>query len=366
MWLYCNTTRGACNGLSGFPAGLFGTGGIGYGGGRKEAESMSTVTQPGSPHGPKGPNGPEDPFRYGWRYVKTTGPDGAEEVKQIPLTLEDLYHPQEEDFIVQGECHIRNCFYLAAVLQTHLGDRALVTCDLRMAWDTPLVRPTGPDVTVIFGAARGNRGTFDCTAEGRRPTVVFEVVSPNTRAADLGPKVRDHYLARVPWYVIVDNRNLEDEGPPDLRVLGYRWTENGYSSVPLAENDRLWVEPLGVYVSVRGDHVVCNDAAGAELLDYSAEHQARLLADQQRQAERQQREAAEQQRDAERQQREAAEQQRDAERQQREAAEQARRLAEQQSEVERQQREVAEQAKLALEERLRQLEEQLRRPGGEP
>src|SRR4051812_21420847 len=102
---------------------------------------MSTVTQPGTPHGPKDS---DDPFRYGWRYVKSAGPDGAEQWTKVPLTLEDVHHPQEEDFIVQRESHIRNCLYLRMVLQTYLGDRAWVTCDLRVAWDAPGVEPTGP------------------------------------------------------------------------------------------------------------------------------------------------------------------------------------------------------------------------------
>src|SRR5258708_6453475 len=122
---------------------------------------MSTGTQPDAPRDPPPPK--EDPFRYGWRYLKTVGPDGTEQLQQIPLTLEDVHYPQEEDFIMQRGAHAEDCIYLYQILKVHLGDRALMTFDLRIAWDTPEVRPLGPDVTVIFdGVYDPARGTFDC------------------------------------------------------------------------------------------------------------------------------------------------------------------------------------------------------------
>ena len=32
----------------------------------------------------------DDPFRYGWRYVRRTQPDGTTVIDEIPLTRDDL------------------------------------------------------------------------------------------------------------------------------------------------------------------------------------------------------------------------------------------------------------------------------------
>ena len=132
---------------------------------------MSIVTHPGSPWDS---HSKDNPYRYGWRYQKTLDANGKEHFKQIPLTLADVLHPQEEDFIVQRPGHAEDCIYLHDVLQTLLGETALVTFDLRIAWDTPDVEPLGPDVTVIFdGIYDRDRGTFKVATEGVAPTVVF-------------------------------------------------------------------------------------------------------------------------------------------------------------------------------------------------
>ncbi len=46
-----------------------------------------------------------DPFRYGWRYVRRTLPDGRETLDQVPLTLEDVLHPEEEDATPEDTIH---------------------------------------------------------------------------------------------------------------------------------------------------------------------------------------------------------------------------------------------------------------------
>ena len=46
-----------------------------------------------------------DPYFYGWRFVARPRPDGTVERVQVPLTAEDVLHPQEEDFIVQTSEH---------------------------------------------------------------------------------------------------------------------------------------------------------------------------------------------------------------------------------------------------------------------
>ena len=236
---------------------------------------MSTVNHSGAPRGPKNP---EDPFRYGWRYRKTIGPDGTEQSKQIPLTLEDVHHPQEEDFIMQRGGHAEDCIYLHDVLQTHLEEAALVTFDLRIAWDTPEVAPLGPDVTVIFGRHLQSGAGDVRLCPGRSATdgrVRGDLAGhPAHRSV---PKIRRILSGWAwPWYVIIDALGFRD-GQWDLRVIGYRRTEAGYVQVPLDDRDWLYVEPLQLYVAVRAGQVVCYDKAGEELLNHRELSKARAL-----------------------------------------------------------------------------------------
>jgi len=41
-----------------------------------------------------------DPYRYGWRYVRCEREDGVVVTEQVPLTLEDVLHPQEGDQVL--------------------------------------------------------------------------------------------------------------------------------------------------------------------------------------------------------------------------------------------------------------------------
>ena len=56
---------------------------------------------PGQPASP--PAEVHTPF-YGWRYDKAA-PDGGFDLDQVPLTLEDVLHPQEDDVIPENTQH---------------------------------------------------------------------------------------------------------------------------------------------------------------------------------------------------------------------------------------------------------------------
>src|SRR4051794_16338542 len=80
-----------------------------------------------------------DPFHYGWRFVKQVQPDGSETFEQVPLALEDLLHPEEEDYHVNTDGHEVDGFYLRGVIQAKVADdpSAAVLTDCRVAWDVP-------------------------------------------------------------------------------------------------------------------------------------------------------------------------------------------------------------------------------------
>ena len=123
---------------------------------------MSTTREPLTE--PTYPTGPEaDPFRYGWRYVKVTRPDGTIDLEQVPLTLEDVLYPEEEDFIVNNALHARDCHYLENALLIAVNGREDVEVlrEVRVDWGVEGVRPLGPDLAVFEDLARqGRPGVF--------------------------------------------------------------------------------------------------------------------------------------------------------------------------------------------------------------
>jgi len=133
-----------------------------------------------------------DPFRYGWRLVPRPTPDNPYHLEQVPLTLDDVLHPEVGDFIVHSDRHETDRMYLTAVLRARLepSRRAIVLSDVRIAWDLPDLRAHGPDVMVIPGVRkRRNWSTFEVAVERARPALIIEIVSPDARENDVVIKV---------------------------------------------------------------------------------------------------------------------------------------------------------------------------------
>jgi hypothetical protein len=285
-----------------------------------------------------------DPYRYGWRYVRRTAPDGAETFDQVPLTPEDVLHPQEEDFIVNDSAHNNDRAYLHTVLDARRPrwPSAVVLEDVRVDLDIPSVRPLGPDVSVFFHVRDPERrwGTFEVAAEGVRPVLLVEITSPETRSNDVGLKVDYFHRAGAALYVIVDRPR--PDGP--VKLTGYRYTPQQYEPLAPDSEGRLPLGPLGLLLGARGNRVVLYDAAtGEELGDYAAVAEQRDRAEQSREVEAQARRAAEA-------------------RAQEEA--QARRAAEARAQEEAQARRTAEAQLGELQARVRELERRLQGPPG--
>lgn len=244
---------------------------------------MTTTVPPPTPP----PAETSDPYIYGWRYMRRDLPDGNYVFDQVPLTLEDVLHPEEGDQVIHSDAHQRRCIYLYNVLQSRLSadPHAVVLHDVRIKWDKPELRPHGPDLMVIFNVReRKNWSTFDVANEGTRPSLIIEVTSPETRATDLADKL-DHYdFAGVPFYVIVDALDRREE--QRIRLLGYRKHGDAYAAIALDERGWLWLEPVQLWLGVRDNEVYCFDANGEQLGDYmavvtalSAEAHARAVAE---------------------------------------------------------------------------------------
>ncbi len=228
--------------------------------------AIPTETAPGAPGEPA----EVDPFRYGWRYLQHTLPDGTTQIEQVPLTLEDLLHPEEGDQVTHNAAHQRRCRYLCNVFSAQLRhDRtAVVLDDVRVKWDVPELKPHGPDIMVIFGVReRKNWSTFDVAQEGVRPAVIVEVTSPETRSIDRSDKLEEYDLAGVPHYVIVDS--FSRRGEETVRLLGYTQTPSGYRVLAPDTRGWLWLEPLRLFIGIADNEVVCYDEAGHPLADYA-------------------------------------------------------------------------------------------------
>jgi Uma2 family endonuclease len=202
----------------------------------------------------------DDPFRYGWRYVRRTQPDGTVVVEEIPLTRDDLLYPEEGDFVVQEPWHTQDFTYCYSALTAWFAAQSTVVVlgDCRVDWGVPGIRPLGPDIVVLYEVPHWLRqATFHLAGEGGTPVLVVEIASPSTRDNDLGIKRAFYYQAGVQKYVIVD-RGPEGEDP--VRLLGYQRGPTDWLPLPPDAQGRLDLAPVGLSMGIEDDRPWFYDA----------------------------------------------------------------------------------------------------------
>lgn len=212
----------------------------------------------------------EEPFPYGWRYVQHDADDGSFSYVQVPLTLDDVLHPEEGDQVTQSTDHQRRCRYLCNVFTARLAtDPAAVALhEVRISWDVADLKAHGPDLSVILGIReRRNWSTFNVATEGVRPALIVEVTSPGTRGLDLFQKVDEYDIAGVPLYVIVDF--VERQSAPQARLIGYQQLGGVYTTLAADAQGRLWLPPVRLWLGLDDGEVFCYDESGTRLGDYS-------------------------------------------------------------------------------------------------
>jgi Uma2 family endonuclease len=222
----------------------------------------------------------EDPYQLGWRYIRHALPEGGERYEQVPLKPGDLLHPEEGDQMTHSRAHQRVVRYLTDTIEARFADTlgVVVLDDVRIAWDVAELRPHGPDVMVIFDVREvKNWSTFNVATEGTRPTLLFEITSPDTRENDLIHKL-DHYeQAGVPYYLIVDLRQRGELLRP--RLLGYVLTGAAYQPLQPDERGWLWLEPLRLWLGLEANEVYLYEEAGRRLGDYTEVVRALAMAE---------------------------------------------------------------------------------------
>ncbi|MFI5460211.1 MAG: Uma2 family endonuclease [Isosphaerales bacterium] len=235
---------------------------------------MSTVHKP--PSRTRQPGAAS--FRYGYRYVRKKLPNGRVGFDRVPLTLEDVLHPQFGDVHVLSSAHSLDCRYTHDVLDAWLADdpSAAVLSDVGVFWDEPELEHHSPDITVILGVQRRQDwSSFHVKTEGVRPVLIVEVTSPATRVNDVKTKVEEYAQARVPFYVIADARGRGKKRR--LKLISYRLERGAYKPVELDEQGRAWLEPVRLWLGTAvnpetgGDRLVLIDpATGEEIGNYTA------------------------------------------------------------------------------------------------
>jgi flagellar biosynthesis GTPase FlhF len=245
----------------------------------------------------------------------------------------------------------------------HLPTRR-VFCDHRIDFSVADIEPFGPDIAVFEPVPEwnGNRGTFVAAEFGARPLLVVEVTSPSTRKNDVGIKIDLYERCAVPLYVIIDRQSGEDG--TTLTLWAYHLGPNGYETVEVDDQGRLWLDPVKLWLGLVDGRAACFDAAGRRILPavdlakQAAEMTARLEeeAESRRESEERLRTLGEALNQRNEQQRAAVQELRE--------AEQARREAEQARQAAELARHEAEQRAEQAEAALRALQEEFRRRNG--
>ncbi len=239
------------------------------------------LTSPEPPTAALAPPADPNPFRYGWRYVNKRLPDGRIEVEEVPLTLEDVLHPQEDDVIPENTVHEPERGHLTGAFRTRLSRlyNGHVFSDCIIDWNVPGLRNHSPDVSVfedVRGLPLPRLGTFRRADFGGRCLLAVEIVSPDTRTNDVDRKPEHYHRAGVRQYVIVDQQR--EDGP--RQIVDRRWTADGFVIEPADSNGRVRLDSLGLLIGLRDNRVVIFDAAtGDELREYAGEYASRVAAE---------------------------------------------------------------------------------------
>jgi Uma2 family endonuclease len=153
--------------------------------------------------------------------------------------------------------HLQTMVYLVAALQAYFAGRndVYVAGNQFMYWieGNPRQR-VAPDIYVVFGVPkRPWRPTWKVWEEGKAPDVIFELTSRSTVGEDIYRKYRLYQRLGVKEYILVDVLRDYLVQP----VMLHRLKGNDYDLIPNERpNDREWwahSELLGLHVVVRAE-----------------------------------------------------------------------------------------------------------------
>jgi Uma2 family endonuclease len=182
-------------------------------------------------------------------------PGGRMELVSMPLTPELFLNPQVGDKMTQGKRHLDTARWIAERLEDFFRPElgVLVTMDMKHLFGPGLDQPS-PDISVIRGVRNrdADRESFDAIAEGVRPCLIIEIVSPlssRIRKTDLEDKVTLYRRVGIQEYLILDCRRRDRR----FQLIGYRLSPSGYQPIKADDEGRLLSETTGLWFQVAPD-----------------------------------------------------------------------------------------------------------------
>ncbi|MBD2488762.1 Uma2 family endonuclease [Aulosira sp. FACHB-615] len=146
-----------------------------------------------------------------------------------------------------------------------------------------------PDVMVVFGRLKGDRGSYLQWQEGNiPPQVVFEILSPSNTAKEMIAKYKFYDRYGVEEYYIYD--------PETTELSGWLRSEHELAEIPQMIN---WISPrLGIRFELSDGELLIYRPDGQKFLTYlelaQQREQAQIAAEQERQRAERERQRAEQ------------------------------------------------------------------------
>jgi Uma2 family endonuclease len=149
----------------------------------------------------------------------------------------------------------------------------------------PKIR-TAPDILVVFGRPKGERGSYQQWREDNvAPHVVFEILSPGNRISEMTRKFQFYERYGVEEYYLYD--------PEIIDLAGWLRSDGLLTAIETMDG---WVSPrLGVRFALEDGDLTLYRPDGRKFATYIELDRQRELAQQQAEQERHQRELAQQQ-----------------------------------------------------------------------
>ncbi|MCE7989623.1 MAG: Uma2 family endonuclease [Caldilinea sp. CFX5] len=227
----------------------------------------------------------EPDWERGWRYETIQLVDGKEELVRIPLTDEEVLHPQEGYIMPERTYHETICRDLSDMLLMRYKDQVemAVFHDLSFEWDKPDLKDHAPDIAIVphVHDRDADREKFIVAEEKTRPLLIIEVVSPKTRNNDRSTKVKQYARAGVQEYLYIDHWTRK--GQEIWEVVGFRLEEGQYVPLVPDEDGAIYCRSVGLRIGIENGKVWVEDAeTGRDLLTPLAIQQALHVAEEAR------------------------------------------------------------------------------------
>ncbi len=227
---------------------------------------------------------PDDIFFYGWRFVEHRV-NGTTATAHMPLTREDVLHPQPDDRVSQNKKHFELCNDLYDGMKAHVGyeQGTVVLHDMLINWAIEDLKHA-PDLAVIRGVQTFfEDGIFDLQESQGYVVLVLEVTSPSIWEVDVEDKripnkVQEYAQAGAAIYILIHAVKWEEGYPPPIIVymLG---ADGKYHKQPADARGWYWIEPLQVWIGPYQDWVAWYDKDENKLNTHVESEQARKLAE---------------------------------------------------------------------------------------